>query len=413
MSTPVVTVVGGGIVGLTVGALFARAGVPTCLIEPDSPPEFPDGDFALRNYAVSPGAARVLRAAGAWAELREERLGVFRTMRVWDEGSSGAVHFGTAGDVAEPLGWIVEHDNLAAALFRAASGVGLERHSARLRELIPGSPPEVVLEDGRSFTPCLVVGADGMRSSVRAQAGIEWQGERYGQRALVCTVRTQLPHEACARQRFLAHGPLAMLPGPDPHLSAIVWSASLARALALEEMSDEAFTQELGVSMECCLGRIEHVSPRLSFPLMHGRAARLCADGVALVGDAAHVIHPLAGQGLNLGLLDAAALIECLGSRGPASWPRRAALARYARWRKSAAFEFFAMTDALQRLFALTAPPVTRVRGWGMHLTDRCALLKRWLSAQALGAGGDAPEIARIGLTDSQQFRFFSDATFS
>ncbi|MEQ8230490.1 MAG: FAD-dependent monooxygenase [Gammaproteobacteria bacterium] len=392
-----VLVVGAGVTGLTSTALMARAGARVGLVAPleDSTP--PSGDIGLRTLAITPASMRILAAAGAWKYLDLERVGRFDAMEVWDAGSSGTLAF--APDVLHegPMGYIVEYQNLVAALARALARAPVSRIAHRVQGLDRSIGHALVLDDGERLEARLVVAADGAHSQLRTAAGITWQHRGYAQRALVANVVTAEPHGDVARQRFLPSGPLAFLPLAAPCASSIVWSCNEALASSLEEMDDHAFTAALTEAFEGRLGAVVEVSKRTSYALARARAERLVDGPLALVGDAAHLVHPLAGQGLNLGLLDVAALAECVGSVSAGRWPHPAALRRYERWRKSEALAMTLVTDGLERLFAREERPLRWLRGAGVAVTGRVPGLVPWLCAQAMGDRGDLPRIARAG----------------
>ncbi|MEX2480030.1 MAG: FAD-dependent monooxygenase [Gammaproteobacteria bacterium] len=398
MSPPFdIAVVGAGVTGLTAAALAAHEGARVVVVAAEcdfSPPHATVMD--LRTYALTPAAARVLDYVGAWELLDHKRIGKFDSMSVWDAGSRGRIEFTPPPLHVGPLGWIVEQRNLIAALGRVLTEQGVPVRRQALAACSGANPALLTLADGQHVAARLVIGADGMNSMLRRCAGIEWREESYEQRAIVANVTTTLPHRRIARQRFLPSGPLAFLPLAAPHESSIVWSCTTARAAALEREDDSGFARELAHAIEHDLGDIVAVSARAGYPLGRARAGRLVSGSLVLVGDAAHRLHPLAGQGLNLGLLDVAALFECLGpAAGAAGWPRPAALRRYERWRQSEAQMLLVATDALHRLFQREEFALRWLRGAGFGLTDACRPLKHWFADRAMGNSGDVPRIAR------------------
>ncbi len=389
-------VVGGGVAGLAAAALLARSQARVCVLTPELGAAPPAGPFELRNYAITPASRRVLQAAGAWDMLAGERLGAFDAIEVWDAGSSGAVSFAPPAAHEGPMGWIVEHRNLVTALAGAARGAGVTIMEQSLAGLEIGQPSTLRLADGGTLSARLVIGADGRESFVRQAVGLGFERTPYDHRAIVANVVTSVPHGRIARQRFLASGPLAFLPLPDARACSIVWSCTPELAAEIEAADDAAFMQRLAEAFDRRLGDIRDTSPRLAFALERAQATEWTHGNCVLLGDAAHVVHPLAGQGLNLGLMDVAALVECVGAPGSErQWPAPAALRRYERWRKSEAQELLAMTDALKRVFAHDALPWRGLRGLGMRLTDSVAPIKTWLAARAMGERGDLPRLAR------------------
>ncbi len=392
-----VLVAGAGVTGLTSAALFARAGARVGLVAALSDSEPPQGDIALRTVAITPASARVLAAAGAWQHVDMTRVGPFTAMEVWDAGSAGRLAFAPDALHTGPMGWIVEYQNLVAALHRALARLPVTRIAHQVHTLERGADAAVVLDDGGRLDGRLLIAADGADSRLRTAAGITWEHHAYGQRAIVANVLTREAHGAVARQRFLPSGPLAFLPLADARASSIVWSCNDELATALEQMHDAAFAAALGEAFEHRLGAVETVSPRAVFPLARARAEALVAGRLVLVGDSAHLVHPLAGQGLNLGLLDVAALAECVGEVTPGRWPHPAALRRYERWRKSEALAMTLVTDGLERLFAREERPLRWLRGAGLALTARLPGAASWLCERAMGERGDLPRIARGG----------------
>ncbi|MGE0485195.1 MAG: FAD-dependent monooxygenase [Gammaproteobacteria bacterium] len=392
-----VAVVGGGVAGLCCAALFVRAGARVTVIEPALDRTPPSGPLELRTLAIVPAAARVLGAAGAWALLDRTRLASFTAMEVWDAGSSGRLEFAPGPSHDGPMGWIVENRQLVATLCRVLEASAARVISDSVVDLVGAGPVDLGLAGGGRLQARLVVAADGRASRLRGILGIPWHETPYAARALIANVTTQAPHGSIARQRFLPSGPLAFLPLPDPHASSIVWSCEETLAARLEALDDAAFRHALGEAFEQRLGVIEATTARASFPLLRARAESLAQGAVALVGDAAHVVHPLAGQGLNLGLLDVAALVECVGPPARESWPRPSALGRYARWRQSAALDMTLVTDGLERLFAREEAPLRWLRGLGLDITNRSGSLKRALVGHAMGNAGDVPRLARSG----------------
>jgi 2-octaprenylphenol hydroxylase len=353
----------------------------------------------LRVSALTRASERILEHVGAWPYIAQHRLSAFRDMHVWDAGGSGEIHFSSA-DIGEPtLGYIVENRLIQAALINRLQDVGNVQMFSPVSIASCDWTDEgvtVALDDGRRLTAGLLVGADGARSRVREQAGIPVRGWSYEQTAVVVNVRTEKGHQETAWQRFLPTGPLAYLPLTD-NMSAIVWSTSPQQADTLLAMDDEDFRTALGEAFEYRLGKVIESGPRAAFPLRLQHAEAYVRPGLALIGDAAHSIHPLAGQGVNLGLLDVAALAEILlqgaskgRQPGDYEWLRR-----YERWRKADNLGTMFVMDAFKRVFGNSLPPVKWLRNLGLQITDHSGPIKQKLVRQAMGLEGDLPPLAR------------------
>ncbi len=405
MSSPEydVAIVGGGIAGAALARSLAGTGLRLALVESrplvtDGPGRAKDAeapeDFDSRVSAITPASQRLLESLGAWQALLDQRVCPYREMKVWDADGTGSIAF-LASEVDAPcLGHIIENRLLTLSLL-----AGLDREPgitllspARVADLDIADEhhPVLELEDGHSLSARLVVGADGALSGLRQLAGFRTREWDYGHHALVATVETERPHGACAYQRFLPSGPLAFLPLPDSngrHFCSIVWSAETERAEALAALDDEPFCAELGAALEHRLGRVLASSRRMAFPLRQRHATDYVKVGVALVGDAAHTIHPLAGQGINLGLQDVAALaseLQAVAQRGgnPGSLD---VLLRYQRRRKGENLLMMAAMDGFKRLFGERRLPVRWLRNTGMHWVDRSGPLKQQLMRHAMG----------------------------
>lgn len=398
MSAPVydVVVVGGGMVGAALAAALGQAGFRVAVVEAEAaPPAPPREGFDPRVSAISRASQRFLDHLGAWAHIDPARLSPYREMRVWDAGAAGAIHF-TAADLGEPdLGHIIENaviqGALAAALDRLDTVTWVRPRTVRGLAPGAGGGRTVVLNDG-TLAGRLVVGADGARSRVRHLAHIPDQARAYGHTALVATVRLGRGHLDTAWQRFLATGPLAFLPLPGDYC-AIVWSAPPERVQELLALDPDGFHRELSAAFENRLGGVVASGPRAAYPLVRRHAARYVLEGLALVGDAAHSIHPLAGQGVNLGFLDAAVLAEVLTAARDEGedWGERRVLRRYERRRRGHNLLVQGAMGGLKALFAARNPAVRLVRGLGLNLVDAAPPLKDRLMREAMGLTGDLP----------------------
>lgn len=389
-----VIISGGGMVGATLAAALGGSALRVALIDPQSPA--PTHATERRVSAITPASQAVFENLGVWAGRLSDHAAPVEAMRVWE--GSAVVHYDSA-DIGEPcLAWIVENDAMVAALTERLGthrNVEIFRPAALVHAGIGEERVEVQLDDGRMLAARLLVGADGAGSRARREAGIDWHRHDLAQTAMVATVRTGLPHQRTAWQHFLPTGPLAFLPLRDPHLVSIVWSADSARASELMTMDDEAFNHELQAAFGDGLGSVQLAGPRAAFPLALGFARHYCGHRIALVGDAAHTVHPLAGQGVNLGILDAVTLAEVLltaKGRDPGMHPL---LRRYERARKGADLAMQGVTGGFRYLFGTGLAPVRFLRQAGLVLADRLQPFKNIVMRRASGLSGDLPALAR------------------
>ncbi len=399
-----VIIVGGGMVGSCLAALLAReeafAGWRIALVDPANPRRPDDGNLDLRVSALSRASERILGAARAWDAIAPH-ASPYERMVVWDAASTpnrpDAVKF-TAAETAEPnLGHIVENLRVQWALHESPLLRGVTEVRSGLVGLeIDEAAARLTLQDGRRLSCQLVIGADGGQSVARELAGIGRSGWTYDQTAVVAHLRTEEPHRATAWQRFLPGGPLAFLPLRDGRVS-LVWSTSPEEAAALQAVSAEEFGERVTEASDHVLGRVTLTSERAGFPLSLWHAREYVRPRLALVGDAAHTIHPLAGQGVNLGLLDCAGLVQVLAeaSARHEDLHELRVLRRYERWRRSENAIVLATCDTLNRLFREKSVAVAAVRRLGLTLVTRQPLLRRTLIERALGLGGEVPVLAR------------------
>ncbi len=395
-----VAIVGGGVVGAALACALAEQGLSLTLIDAQTPaPYDPKAEVDLRVFALSRASRRILEALGAWDAVAAVRLSPYREMQVWDAGGKGSVHFDSA-DLGEPeLGYIVENSLLQHSLWARLKGhpkVTL-RHPAKAEALVlEDEAATLSLDDGTRLRARLVVAADGAGSATRGLAGIEVDDEPYGQRAVVAHVQTELPHRETAWQRFLPTGPGAFLPLADGRVS-LVWSADEAEAERILKLDDAAFCAALTQASEARLGEVLSSTRRLSFPLQRLHAREYVRGRFALAGDAAHALHPLAGQGVNLGLLDAAALAQVIGdaARKGRDIGDLGVLRRYERWRKGDNLAMIFALDAFKRLFSNDVEGVSMLRNVGLRAVDRFTPLKHAFVRRAMGLSGDLPLLAR------------------
>lgn len=382
-----IAVVGGGAVGAAAALAFARDGWNVALVEARTPAPWREDAADLRVFAIAPDSMALLDSAGVGAEIRACRAQPYRRMEVWDAGSAHRMEFDADRFGRRELGWIVENGLIVDRLWQALPRAGVAMHApASVAAHEPGDGHDVLrLDDGRRLRARLVVAADGAASPLRAMAGIEAPMHDYGQSGLVAFVETQSPHAATAYQRFLPTGPLAFLPFADGR-SSIVWTLPADLAAARVEMAEAAFANELAAAFEGRLGDLRLASARVAFPLRRQLARSMASGRLVLVGDAAHVVHPLAGQGVNLGLRDVIALREALAplaARG--GDPVQARLPRWARTRRSASARAAYAFEAINRGFSNDDVLPVLMRGPLLGLAGRLPPVRHALWREAAG----------------------------
>ncbi len=402
-----IIIVGGGMTGGLLGVLLAQAGLRVTVLDGAPVPVMPEGEAQLRVSTLTEASYWLLRNSGVWDCLNPERVQPYNAMQVWDQDGTGEVRFSAEEAGADTLGWLLENGHLTAALYQRAQSLpnldwrcGTSVDSARRNDSDSGWR---VVCGGERLQADLLVGADGARSQVRDWAGISGGASDSGHHALVATIGTALPHQGCARQVFMESGPLALLPlYSDPQQGeqcqcSIVWSGWPERIRELQECDAGRFAMELQAAVADVLGEVTLLSERAVFPIQPRHASQYVAPALALVGDAAHVIHPLAGQGVNLGLLDAAVLAEEV-SRAVESGlgcADRHALARYQRRRRG---ENLVMQNAMrgfQQLFEQRTLPLRWLRNTGMRMVNQGGPLKGFFVNRALGRSADLPGLAQ------------------
>lgn len=394
-----VLIVGGGPAGATLAGLLGSKGIECIVIDAAARPPLTDSADP-RTLAVTLASAHILGGFGLWERLPAGRLGHFRRMLVWDANGKGRIGFDCDELGQSTLGYVIEQSVLQKGLdevmdffpsvtvYRNETVQALEWETDGIR---------VIPENGRPLRARLVVAADGFNSGIRDLAGIDYYIHDYNQTAVACVVTTESAHEDVARQRFLTHGPLAFLPMAAKNRCAVIWSTLPGRAQELARMEAAEFNVELQEAFEGTLGQILDSGPRAMFPLKRARAARYCKDRLALIGDAAHSIHPLAGQGANLGLLDAASLAQTLLQAGykQKDIGNRSILRKYERWRKGENELMMTVMDGFKYLFEKQTEPLPLVRNTGMKLVDGAGPVKHWIMRRAMGLSGDLPDAAR------------------
>lgn len=401
-------IVGGGMVGATVAAAIGHAGFRVALIEAGEIPKVnPQDEYDVRVSAITTASRRIFSALGAWEGMEQLRVSPFRHMHVWDSRGSGEIHFDSADIGADSLGYIVENRVIQCALWQKLEQmdtVDLVTDAHMQKFDITVDRVQVYLDDESRLDAPLLVGADGGRSNVRQLAGIQTKGWAYDQHAVVATVKPEQDHQETAWQRFLANGPLAFLPLNDG-LCSIVWSTRPEHASELVQMEEGEFRAQLAEALEYRLGEITACGPRASYPLRLQHAARYVKPRLALVGDAAHTIHPLAGQGVNLGLLDAAVLADViqLGRQKKQDIGSYELLRKYERWRKGDNLGMMFAMDGFKRLFGNDWAPVRLLRNLGLKITDSLPPVKNRIIENAMGLRGELPSLARPSVSSHHQ----------
>lgn len=396
-----VVVIGGGVAGSVVASLLlahklCASGRVALVADRFATGDEAAADWDARVFALSRASERILRDAGVWQHLPSNRVFGYERMCVWDADGTpdgrGSLTFDCA-EIGEPnLGHIVDGRALQVQAQRAARDAGVVLIEAAVRDIvIADDAARIRLGDGRELRSTLIVAADGAESPTRRLLEIATAGHSYDQDALVAQVRTAKPHRETAWQRFLPTGPLAFLPLPDGRAS-IVWSTSRKEAARLRALDAPAFNEELTQASAGALGACELLTPRTEFPLRLQYALNYTAPRVVLLGDAAHVVHPLAGQGLNLGLTDCAALLEVLGdAANVAAFGDTRVLRRYERWRKSENLLAATALDGIERLFSNSNPALAGIRSIGLGAVGKLDFVRRQAARRALGLSGDVP----------------------
>jgi 2-octaprenyl-6-methoxyphenol hydroxylase len=395
-----VIIFGGGMIGLALASALDSSGLSAIVVDPADPAPRTQASFDGRTSAVSSSSMRMLDTIGVTQHLAETGCPI-RRIAVADGLEPGGLHFDAEDD--EPLGQMHENRHLRAALqARAEAG----RNSwllwkSRVADVERGDfGVTVSLEDGRKLHAPLLVAADGRNSRTREAAGINVARWRYDHQAIVSVVGHEHPHDHVAYEIFYPTGPFALLPmndGPAGHRSAIVWSVPQEDAAGWLSLTDEDFAAEAQAAMGGFLGKVEMLAPRSSFPLGFHHAAQITAKRLALAGDAGHAIHPIAGQGLNLGFRDVAALAEVLveGARLGLDLGDKQLLDRYQRWRSLDALSVAFATDSLTRIYGIPGKAASAVRRFGMGLVGRISPLRNRLMSEARGTSGDLPLLLR------------------
>jgi 2-octaprenylphenol hydroxylase len=426
-----VIIVGGGMVGSALGCALGDLGFRVAVVEAREPlATWPADTVDARTSALTRASENILRNLGVWDRMVAMRVSAYREMHVWDAEGFGEIHFDSA-EIGEPdLGHIVENRVIQKALWERLGEIATvericpakvatldlageqptltldvtdheeseSRPGGRSHQSEPTGTPVRAPSSARSITASLIVAADGAQSALRTMAGLGTRGWAYDQHAVVAIVRPARHHGDTAWQRFLPTGPIALLPIDDGRCS-LVWSTAPGHAAALAGMPDDEFCRAVTGATAARLGDIVDAGPRAVFPLRLQHAENYAEPGLALVGDAAHAIHPLAGQGVNLGLLDAATLADVLAQARLRGRPLGAVatLRRYERARKGANLAMMGAMDVLKRLFSNANPALSVARSVGLKATDLATPVKHAIMRRALGVSGERPSLATRG----------------
>jgi 2-octaprenyl-6-methoxyphenol hydroxylase len=392
-------IAGGGLIGQLLGVACAGSGLAVAIVDRQDPAALLADDFDGRSSAISYGSHKVLDAVRLWQEIAPDAEPI-REIRVADGDSPLFLHYDHRElESGVPLGYIVENRILRRGLIdRVRSLPNLQFLAPLAVETVSTSAlgATAALSDGRQIRARLVAAADGRESPLRHAVGIQTVEWQYPQTGIVTTVRHQRPHQGIAVEHFLPAGPFAILPMTG-NRSSIVWTERAELAPRLVDLSNAAFAAELAARFGDFLGAVEPIGPRWTYPLNLLLAEKYVATRLALIGEAAHTIHPIAGQGLNLGIRDVAALAELVidARRLGLDIGDETVLLRYQQWRRFDALALAAVTDSLNRLFSNSLRPVQLARDFGLAAVNRFPPLKRLLMRDAMGIVGDLPRLVR------------------
>lgn len=401
MDTDII-IVGGGLNGPALALAAAHEGLRVTIIDSLPMDRRKEVDFDGRSYALSLGSQRLLRAIGVWESVAEHAQPMLEIKvtdgRAGEGPSPWMMHFDHAEIEEGPMGYLVEDRHLRRAFLDAMDRNGQITHLAKETVVSQdvSAHATVTLASGTTLTGAMIVGSDGRKSGTAERAGIKRTGWGYGQTAVVCAVEHEKPHGGIAHQFFMPNGPLAILPLTG-NRSSIVWSETDARANAMMAMDDAGFLDELRPAFGSFLGEVSLTGKRFSYPLGLTLANRFIADRVALVGDAAHGVHPIAGQGLNAGLRDVAALSEVLSDARQRGEDIGTALVleRYEQWRRFDTTKLAVATDTFNRLFSNDNPLIRVARDLGMGIVNAMPEVRRGFIREAAGLNGQLPKLMR------------------
>lgn len=386
-----VIIVGGGMVGTALACALGDSRLSVALIEANQPDyNWPTDSFDLRVSAITRASQLFLEKLHVWQTINNERVSAYHDMYVWDANGDGSIHFDCAEIGEANLGHIIENRVINKALALRAQQfenitVLCPSRSDKLQ--LDATSAKLALDDGTQLETELLIGADGGRSWVRQQAGISVSTRDYQQTAVVANITTELPHQHTAWQRFLTTGPLAFLPLEGHNISSIVWSTSAEEAARLCALDETDFNTELEAAFESKLGKIFSTGPRASFPIKGQHADHYVKPHLALIGDAAHTIHPLAGQGVNLGFADAQSLAEIIHNALASQKPIGSfkTLRKYERSRRGDNLLMLEAMGAFKQLFSNNTPGLRELRNTGLNFSNRITPIKHFFMAKALG----------------------------
>lgn len=392
-----IIIVGAGMVGLALAALLAKQNKTLAIVDRSTPPKFePNQEYDARVTAVSPGSRAIFEHIDVWPAMQNKRVAPYDAMFVWDAAGKAKINFASR-DVGHPnLGYIVENIIIQSSLYEALleqKNIHWRIPAAVEKVLLHDDHVEIATNDKQVLQARLLIGADGCHSSVRKFAEVQYLEKSYRQHGIVARVRTEYPHRDTAWQCFLSTGPLAFLPLHNGECS-IVWSANDKYADELMKCSDREFESMLTKASDLQFGNVSLCSKRASFPLVSGRAETMIRPRVALAGDAAHALHPLAGQGANLGFTDAAVLADVLANteRDIGSYK---VLRRYERARVGEVQVMQYAMDLFVAIFGSGSKPVIAARNFALNTANHIQPIKRFFMRHAMGLNKDRPVFAR------------------
>lgn len=378
-----IIIVGGGMVGLACARALADSDLRIGVIERQAAAnKWSATDCSARVSAINQASQRLFETLGIWPRLLSMRVSAYQKMLVWDENSAGEISFSAKQALMEQLGFIIENAAVIDALCQQLPSNITVHYGVTLQQFESSCLTD---QDGTQFRAPLIIAADGPHSWLRQQLHLAINQHDYHQQAIVATVNTELSHQQTAYQRFLSTGPLAFLPLADEHHCSIVWSADKPHAQHLLSIDDAAFNQQITAALQQRLGKVELTSTRYHFPLQSLHLQTYVQAGVALIGDAAHVIHPLAGQGVNLGFADAACLADTIKQalNNKQCYYARHTLRKYERARKADNTLVQLSMTGLNRLFSNDHRCLSLIRGQGIKLINQLPSVKQWFMQQA------------------------------